>query len=96
MKKSTSRKKSAPPKSQPHSITVFNCLPNPVLGLINEFVDLRDLWMTCRELWQSDARREVVYLKLTLKASNKFCEEETYRDLHALDLASWKSRRRRR
>ena len=81
MKKSTSRKKSAPPKSQPQSITVFNCLPNPVLDLINEFADLRDLWMTCRELWQSDARREVVYLNLTLKASNKFYEEETYRDL---------------
>ena len=62
-------------------IVGFNCLPNAVLGLVNEFIDLRDLWMTCRELWQSEARREIVYLKLTAKFSEKFLKDKIFREV---------------
>ena len=68
-------------KSTAWRMVGFNCLPNAVLGLVNEFIDLRDLWMTCRELWQSEARREIVYLKLTAKFSKKFLKDKVFREL---------------
>ena len=67
--------------TQPQSIIAFNCLPNQVLGLLNAFMDLHNLWMTCRELWQSEAKREIAYLQLTEESSKKFNYEEVFRDL---------------
>ena len=65
---------------KPQNSNVLRNLPNSILGLVNAFVDLRQLWMTCRELWWSEARREIVYLKLNRKSSEEFLKNKVFRE----------------
>ena len=68
--------------SQTSSATCnLSSLPSDILGVIDEFCKLRKLWMTCRGLWRSEVRRELIYLTLTGESSKRFLRDATFRNL---------------
>ena len=59
----------------------MNCLDrfNQLYYLLNEFIDLKNLWMTSPDLWNSNERRLLCYLQLNKSKSKEYLESEDFR-----------------
>ena len=45
-------------------VIIFNRLPAALIRVISEYTNVDALFLTCKELWNDDVRKEVVYLSL--------------------------------
>ena len=45
-------------------VLIFNRLPAALIRVISEYTNVAPLFTTCKELWNGDVRKEVVYLSL--------------------------------
>ena len=50
-----------------------------LLHLLNEYTDLQNLWMTTPDLWNSNDRRLLCYLKLKSYKSRDYLRSEIFR-----------------
>ena len=52
---------------------------NQSLYFLNEYTDLRKLWMTTKNLWNSNERKLFCYLRLNKSKSIEYFESESFR-----------------
>ena len=59
---------------------IFNRLPAALIRLISEYTNVAPLFTTCKELWNGDVRKEVVYLSLKDKdVAMRFYRDDAFR-----------------
>ena len=59
---------------------IFNALLGGPLYEISKFVSLNPLWITCKTFWESNVRKEVVYLSLKDKdVAMRFYRDNAFR-----------------
>ena len=51
-----------------------------LLHFLNEYTDLRNLWMASPDLWNSNERRFLCYLKLKKNKSREYLESKNFRE----------------
>ena len=65
-------------KSKLKLINIFNKF-SQLFHFLNEYNDLKDLWMTTKDLWNIDEHRLLCYLKLNASKSRAYMESEDFR-----------------
>jgi hypothetical protein len=61
-------------------VIIFNRLPAALIRVISEYTNVAPLFTTCKELWNGDVRKEVVYLSLKDKdVAMRFYRDNAFR-----------------